>query len=261
MPKYQCPECEAVLRRAEAVAAGKKIRCPKCEAVFPANPLPDDEPAPEPAADPAAGYAVAGLPAKPTKPAYQDDDEDSNPYKVIKETGNEVKPEIHLGSLRDRFAKSKIGPAMFKTVLPSNWLLRLGLFSCVVAVFWFAFGVWPIVFCEATPLRPFIRPRVDIMLRATLMFSFGSIMCLGASRMHDLTSYTWSIIGACMALLIYVPLGILVALLILLILGPMGMLLAAAVMAMAFVGVWCLIVLMNPAVREGFRERAEEIPY
>jgi hypothetical protein len=255
MPKYQCPECEAVLRRAEAIAPGKKIRCPKCEAVFPANPLPDDEPAPEQA----AGYALAGAPAPKPKPV--EEEENSNPYRVIKETGDEPKQEIHLGSLRDKFAKSKIGPAMFKTVLPSNWLLRLGLFSCTVAVFWFGFALWPIVFCEATPLRPFIRPRVDLMLQATLMFCFGAVMCLGASKMHDLTSYAWSIIGACMALLIYVPSGILTALLLLLIFGPLGMLLAAAVLGLSLVGVWALIVLFNPLVREGFRERAEEVAY
>jgi hypothetical protein len=257
MPKYQCPECEAVLRRAEAIAPGKKIRCPKCEAVFPANPLPDDEPAPEAA----AGYALAGAAPEGPKPKPLPEEENSDPYRVIKETGDEPKPEIHLGSLRDKFAKSKIGPAMFKTVLPSNWLLRLGLFSCIIAVVWFAVALWPIVFCETTPLRPFIRPRVDMMLRATVMFSFGSIMCLGASKMHDLTSYTWAIIGSCMALLIYVPLGILVALLVLLIIGPLGMLLAAAILGLSFVGVWCLIVLFNPAVREGFRERAEEIAF
>jgi hypothetical protein len=258
MPKYQCPECEAVLRRAEAIAEGKKIRCPKCEAVFPAKALPDDEPAPEQA----AGYALAGGPPATAKPKPMlEEEENSDPYRVIKETGDEPKQEIHLGSLRDKFAKSKIGPAMFKTVLPSNWLLRLGLFSCVAAVFWFAYALWPIVFCEATPLRPFIRPRVDLMIRATIMFSFGGIMCLGASKMHDLTSYTWAIIGSCMALLIYVPLGIIVALLVLLIFGPMGMLLAAAILGLAFVGVWCLIVLFNPLVREGFKERAEELQY
>src|SRR3954465_8446226 len=137
---------------------------------------------------------------------------------------------------------------MYRTVVPSNWLLRLGLFSCSVAVFMFIYGIWPIIFCEANPIRPFIRPRVDIMLRAVFMFSFGGIMCLGASKMHDLTNYTWSIIGSIMALLIYVPLGIIVALLVLLLFGPMGMLLAAAILGLALVGVWCLIVLFNPLV-------------
>jgi len=259
MPKYQCPECEAVLRRANPIPAGKKIRCPKCEVVFPARELPEDE-----AAEEAEGYAVAGLPKSAKGSAAPADDEDeqgSTPYSVIKENEDEAKPEIHLGSLRDKFAKSKIGPAMYKTVIPANWLLRLGLFSCVCATFWFLIGVWPIIFCEAAPIRPFIRMRVDMMYKATLMFCFGGIMCLGASKMHDLTSYVWAIIGAIMALIIYIPVGIIVALFVILILGPMGMLIAALVMGLAFVGLWCLIVLMNKSVREGFTERAEEIPY
>src|SRR5262249_20310934 len=192
MPKYQCPECEAVLRRAEAIAPGKKIKCPKCEAVFPAKALPEDEPAPA-AAEGAQTYGVAGAKAEaPPKPPL-DDDENSDPYRVIRETGQDNKPEIYLGSLRDRFAKSKIGPAMYKTVIPSNWLLRLGLFTCIVAVIYFIVALFPIIFCEATPLRPFIRPRVNLMIHATFMFVFGGIMCTGAARMHDLTSYTWSI--------------------------------------------------------------------
>jgi hypothetical protein len=259
MPKYQCPECDAILRRAEAIPTGKKIRCPKCEAVFPARAMADDDD--ESVKEPAAGgYALAGQGKSAPKPAV-DHDDDGMPYAVIKESEDEVKPEIHLGSLRDKFAKSKIGPAMFRTVIASNWLLRLGLFSCVVAVFMFIYGVWPIIFCEANPIRPFIRPRVDIMLRATLMFSFGSIMCLGAARMHDLTNYALAIVGSIMALLIYIPAGILVALTVILLLGPAGMLIAALVMGLAFVGLWCLIVLMNKEVREGFKERAEEIAY
>ena len=253
MAKYQCPECQAVLRRAEAIAPGKKIRCPKCEAVFPAVLLADDAPAKEKA----EGYAVAGLPT-PAKPPVEEE-ENSNPYAVIKEAGEDIKPEIHLGTLRDRFAKSTIGPAMFKTVIPSNWLLRLGLFSCVVAVAMFIYGLWPIVFCEADPLRPFIRPRVTIMIEAAFMFTFGSIMCLGAAKMHELSSYTWSIIGSCMSMVIYVPAGLMVASFVLIILGPIGLLLAALILGLAFVGLWCLIVLFNAKVREGFKERAEEM--
>jgi hypothetical protein len=158
MPKYQCPECQATLRRAEAIPTGKKIRCPKCEAVFRAEAMPDDEPAQQAV----EGYAVAAAVAAPAKPV-EEEEEDGSPYTVIRETGEDIKPEIHLGSLRDKFAKSKIGPAMFKTVIPSNWLLRLGLFSCGVALFTFIYGLWPIVFCEANTSRPFIRPRVDIM--------------------------------------------------------------------------------------------------
>jgi hypothetical protein len=43
--------------------------------------------------------------------------------------------------------------------------------------------------------------------------------------------------------------------------GPLGLLVAALVSALGCVGLWCLIILMNKEVREGFKERAEEIPY
>lgn len=268
MPKYQCPECEAVLRRAEAIAPGKKIRCPKCEAVFPAKPMAEEA---EPAKEAAGAYAVLTPAAAPSPPAApkppEEEEENSNPYAVIKESGDEVKPEIHLGSLRDRFAKSKVGPAMYKTVMPSNYLLRLGLFSCAVAVFVFGYGLFPVIFCEANPLRPFIRPRVNIMLEATFMFILGAIMCAGASKMHDLTSYTWSIIGSIMAILIYVPLGILLFLTYVLVTIRAGMVnpyltgLVITITALSFAGVWCLIVLFNKQVREGFQERAEENQY
>ncbi|HEX3152542.1 MAG TPA: hypothetical protein VHR66_31005 [Gemmataceae bacterium] len=258
MPKYQCPECEAVLRRAEAIAPGKKIRCPKCEAVFPARAMADDEPEKEPAEE---GYAVAGLKKPAARPHQEDDGDDGLPYAVIKEGEDEVKPEIHLGSLRDKFAKSTIGPAMFRTVIPANWLLRLGLFSCIVATFNFILAIWPIIFCEANPIRPFIRPRVDMMLEATLIFAFGGIMCFGASKMHEVSSYPWAIVGSIMALIIYVPKGIMIGYKVVMWWGPAGMLIAALIMALACVGLWCLIVLMNADVRAGFKERAEELQY
>ena len=79
--------------------------------------------------------------------------------------------------------------------------------------------------------------------------------------MHDLTSYTWAIVGAVMALLIYVPRAVTTAIAMLLMFGPLGLLVAALVSALGCVGLWCLIVLMNKEVREGFKERAEEIPH
>jgi phage FluMu protein Com len=262
MPKYQCPDCEAVLRRAEAITPGKKIKCPKCQSVFAAKPLEDDEEE----ATAAKATATKGGPPKPpppppksSKPAA-DEDEEGGTYGVFKEKADEEeKEEMYFGSLRDRFAKSKVGPAMYITVVPSNWLLRLGLLTGVIAVAYFGFAVFPIVFCEATPSRPFIRPRVDMMLHATLMFIFSAVMCLGASAMHNLTSYTWAIIGAIMSLVIYIPTGIMLAMVVLVVLGPAGMLLAALAVGMALIGIWCIVILMNPKVKEGFKERAEQL--
>jgi hypothetical protein len=257
MPKYQCPECEAVLRRAEAIAPGKKIRCPKCEAVFPAKAMPDDEPEPAP-----EGYALAGQPKAAPKSAAVDDEEDSNPYSVIKESEDEVKPEIHLGSLRDKFAKSKIGPAMFKTVVPSNWLLRCGLITGVVAVFFFIFGIWPVIFCEANPSRPFIRPRVDIMIRAVILFVFAAITCLGAAKLHDLTSFAWAIVGAVMAVPAGIVTGALIARLVgNLILEYVPIVFGIIVVGYSAMGLWCMITALTGEVRAGFKERVEELEY
>lgn len=260
MPKYECPECQAVLRRAEAIPTGKKIRCPKCEAVFAAQPMAEDE---EPAKEPAAGYAVAApTPAPPKKtPTYED--EDSSPYTVIKESGEEVKPEIHLGSLRDRFAKSAIGPAMFRTVLPSNWLLRCGLLTCLLATFFFINGGFPIIFCEATTSRPFIRPKMDTMLEAVFLFACGGIMCIGTARLHDLTSFPWAIVGSVTA----VPGGILTAHLTVKFFDRLDLIPTIYLVGVFYViivgysaiALWCLIMTLLPDIRAGFKERAEEL--
>lgn len=261
MPKYQCPDCEAVLRRADAITPGKKIRCPKCQSVFAAKPMADDE---EEEKAPTGKGGPPKPPPPPTPPKAAntpttDDEESGGAYAVFNDKKDEeAKPDIYFGSLRDKFAKSKIGPAMYLTVLPSNWLLRLGLLSCVIAVAHFGFAVFPIVFCEATPIRPFIRPRVDMMIQSSFTFLFGAIMCAGASKMHNVSNYAMSWIGALMAIIIYVPTGIQIAIRVLIVLGPIGMLLAALALGMALIGVWCIIVLLNPAVKEGYRERAEQ---
>ena len=252
MPKYQCPECTAVLKRGEPVAAGKRLRCPKCEAVFSPKELPDDEAPAKPAKAPPpmpVAKKVAGI----------DDDDDGKAYTVLTEKSkDDDKPEMYFGSLRDRFAKSKVGPAMFLTVTASNWLLRLGLFSCVAAVALFIFGVWPLVFCEGTSVRAFIRPRVDIMLYACGMFFCGGVMCAGASKMHTVSNFPMAIIGSLMAIVVYVPTGILIAFTLLMMFGILGLVPSAFAILMSFIGLWCLIVLFNPKVREGFRSRTIE---
>ena len=50
-----------------------------------------------------------------------------------------------------------------------------------------------------------------------------------------------------------------IALLILIWFGPIGLIACLLDLALALVGLWCLIVLMQKDVKEGFKERAEEI--
>jgi DNA-directed RNA polymerase subunit M/transcription elongation factor TFIIS len=242
MPSYQCPECDSVLKRSTPIPDGKKIKCPQCEAVFKAKALPEDE---KKAPPPVAAAKKGG-----------DDEEEGGNYIFKDEKKEEKKEELYFGSLRDKFAKSNIGPAMFITVTPSNWLLRLGLGSCIAGLAIFIYGVFPLVFCEVLPVRPFIRPRMNIMLFATAVFIFGSIMAAGASKLHELTSMWQAIVGSVMALLIYIPAGILLMLILNDYLGEMyAYLIGGAVCGVALTGVWCIVTIFNPKVRLGFEER------
>lgn len=336
MPRYQCPECEAILKRDLAVPAGKKLKCPKCAFIFAPKALPEavkPEPAkkaeppklgpkkeepvglaapPAPVFQPAVGSAekvvededgIIGLAdlntaydqnagaiklafqptvggkdkvvededgaiglapetdspnikntAQKKKQEKDDEDEGAGNYGVLTEKKEDA-PEVNFGSLRDKFAKSKIGPAMYMTVGPSNWLLRLGLFSCTAAVLKAFYDVFPLIFCEVAPLRPFIRPQITLMLFDLIVFGLGAVMCSGASRLHDLGSFAWAIIGSVMAIVIYMPICIAAASILLLMFGPTGLMMAIAIGMISFVGVWCLIVIFKPAVREGFKER------
>jgi len=337
MPRYQCPECEAVLKRELAVPAGKKLKCPKCSFVFLPKELPDAAAKPEPAKKaapapppvPATVFVPAPPPAQAfqpavgskenvvedddgiiglasldapfvadtaNKPAFQpkvggkdmvvededgaiglapevaspniksaadkkkqekfDEDEGAGNYGVLTEKKEDA-PEVNFGSLRDKFAKSKIGPAMYLTVGPSNWLLRLGLFSCLCAIGKAFYDVFPLIFCEVAPLRPFIRPQITFLLQDFVVFCLGAVMCTGASRLHDLRSFTMAIVGSVMAIVIYMPICIAAASLLLLMFGPPGLMMAIAIGCISFVGVWCLIVIFKPEVREGFKERQE----
>src|SRR2546430_2009719 len=108
MPQYTCPKCTTTLKRAEPLAAGKKIRCPRCETVF----APDG-----------AGAAKAAVAAK-----AKSEEEDRNPYTVVEEKAEdealkEEKERAARGLVKDRYKKSKRGPALKEVVVPSNFLL------------------------------------------------------------------------------------------------------------------------------------------
>ncbi|WP_020472105.1 hypothetical protein [Zavarzinella formosa] len=288
MPRYQCPECEAILKRAEAVPAGKKLKCPKCAFVFAPKALPEEPkeetiglagepppPPPKPAAkkvvyedeDGPIGLAADPVDDKPKAPtaaqkkeekAAEEEEDSKGQYGVLTEKKEEAAPEINFGSLRDKFAKSKVGPAMYLTVNASNWLLRLGIFSCICAIAKAFFDIFPLIFCEVSPIRPFIRPQITLLIFDFIVFCLGGVMCAGASRLHDLRSFTMAMIGSIMAIVIYMPICIMAAGFFILLFGPAGLMMAVAIGLISFVGVWCIIVMLKPAVREGFKERAEQ---
>src|SRR5256885_667419 len=96
MHQYTCPKCKSILKRQEPVPPGKKMKCPKCQTIF-----------------------------APHKAAAKDDEEDTNPYKVVEDAEaedllREEKTRAAMGRVKDPYKKSARGPAQAKCVQPSG---------------------------------------------------------------------------------------------------------------------------------------------
>lgn len=216
MPEYTCPECATVLRAAAAPPAGKKVRCKKCEAVF--VPVKEilpfkEEPPPKPA------EAPIGL---------KDDEDDVNPYAVVKddelEAENEERKRASAGAIIDKGKRSARGPAMALLVMPSNLLIAEGFLTFVGGIIVALYGVWPLVFTEVSASEDDYMEQLPIFLFGVVLIVWGLLICLGASRMQALESYTWAMVGAVLGIL---PL---------------------------LVGIFAVAMLRNPKVIAGFEE-------
>jgi uncharacterized Zn finger protein (UPF0148 family) len=246
MPQYTCPECKSVLKRAEPLPAGKKIKCPSCGAIF--------APSGDGAAKAVPAKAAAGA-AAAKKPI--DDDIDRNPYAVRtddeeSDTAQREKRRAAAGIIADRFKKSARGPAQGEVVRPANFLLATGIINAIVCIVIAIIAIFPLVF------RDFYSPKLEegqkysdlekdgkpkkmvdpVKWRATVIqssimigsasFSFiwCAFVCVGAHRMHTLDSYGWAMTGAIMGIFLL----------------PM------------VTGIWALVTLRNPKVVAGFHE-------
>jgi predicted Zn finger-like uncharacterized protein len=195
MAQYRCPECEAVLRPKQEIAPGKKVRCPKCETIFEAKPIVEA---------PAPAKAKAKAPAKPDPkpaPVVADDEEDNagGIYVVVKDTGEKA-PELTFGDIRDKYPKSNKGPAMAKTVGTSNLILMGGIVVCIAAIAMFLVPVFRFVF-YAEEVTPDERIRNFWLLGGgVLLFIYGCMICLGASKLQNLESYPLAMTGCVMAI-------------------------------------------------------------
>jgi DNA-directed RNA polymerase subunit M/transcription elongation factor TFIIS len=227
MYKYQCPECEAVMKRALRVEEGKKIRCPKCETIFKAVPLSDSN----------ADSKKARVPdKKATVPT--DDEEEGGSYGVVEEQVDTVvearKKEVTFGSLRDKYPKSKRGPAMAKTVTPSNCILFCGALTGIAAIIYICWGLWPFIFSEQAPTGRAATIRISLVVSGVLLFVIAALICHGGSKLHTLESYNWAMAGSILCILFGV--------------GPFG--LAA--------GIYGIVTLRDEEVLAGFEETADK---
>ena len=161
------------------------------------------------------------------KPKPADDDDDANPYGVLKESEEEVrlaeKNKPVFGDIADKFKKSFRGPAQMMLVLPTNLLIATGSIAGFGGLFVIVVGVFPLVFTDAPPSDEEYGERLVIMFIGFVLMIWGMLVCLGASKMQSLESYAWALAGA--------VLGI-----------PM------------LAGIFALIALRDPRVRAGFEE-------
>jgi len=193
MPKYQCPECEAILRRETAVPEGKKIKCPKCESLFKPKPMQE--------ADDERDKVKKTVKAAPKSAAVDDEDDDEGgAYEVVSNKDEPKKKDVHYGSLRDKFKKSKRGPAMAKMCSLSNGMVLIGLATGVVGLLGVIAGLWPFIFSQPgeEPHGSRARNKILQILSCVFVFGYASCICYGGSKMHDLKSYGWSMAASIM---------------------------------------------------------------
>ena len=227
MPRYRCPECKAVIERGEPVPAGKRLRCPKCETVFaPAVKKPKEEPLP---------IAIVEddgqkLDERAIKPIDGNDDNDRDPYAVINEK-EEEREVVEYGELRGKFAVSYRGPALALVTEPANFLVGAGLtfaILCCVGVF---VAVFPFIYSTEQLSGGEVRAQIFKAVGSCVGIAWGVLICIGASRMQTLESTTWAWIGAVM--------------------GVFPLLL----------GIFAIIVLCDPIVKQGFEETQSNPDY
>jgi hypothetical protein len=260
MPVYSCPECGAQLRSANPVPAGKKLRCPKCETVF----------AP-------AGKVKAQAAAPPSVQAVSAESEDH--YGVVKdEVNHEANALRAFDPIKDRFKISARGPALALIVKPSTWLLRVGVTTCLMALVGVMFAIWPMIFKVEDVAPPdknarFKGPdatgrkfkeltpeqyREQWMMLAVSIFQFGwgSVICAGASKMHELKAYPLAMITSIMSL---ASPGLLLGIFLLMsaLADNDTFLVLPAVLLIGLsvpLSIWCIATLRNPKVLAGFAE-------
>ena len=259
---YKCPnpDCGTTLKTATQPAVGKTVKCPKCTKPFvpepaggagtpkttgegapagkPAKPGAKPAPAktgakPEPAKAEAKGSEPPKAEAAPApKSPFADDDEEDQEsikkgYGVVKETEEELeaaeKNKPKFGEVQDKFKKSARGPAQALLVTPSNLLILMGLLVLVGGCLVFLIGAWPLLFNDAPPGEEEMQEAMETMFYGMILFIWGALVCYGASHMHELGSYAWSMAGSILG----VPL---------------------------IVGIYGIVMLQNPEVKAGFEE-------
>ena len=159
-----------------------------------------DEKTPARAAKPAAARPAAAKPAAPPPAKVDHEDDDTEAYGVIKESEEELriaeKNKPKFTDVKDKFKRSLRGPAMALLVMPSNLLIAEGALTGLFGVGSVIVGIWPLVFTDAPPSDEEIAEQLVTIFVGLVAFTWGALICLGASRMQNLDSYAWALAGS-----------------------------------------------------------------
>ena len=138
---------------------------------------------------------VAAAPIPPV-----DDDDDVNPYGVVKESEEEQKlaqkNKPVFGAVRDKFKRSARGPAAALMVMPSTLLLGQGVLTSFVGLAMLLIGLFPLIFNDAPPSDEEVAETMYYILFGIVAFIWGGIVCFGSYQMSTIGSYPWAFVGA-----------------------------------------------------------------
>lgn len=273
MPIYPCPECETPIKKKEPLEAGKKLKCPECGHIF----------APGRAVAPAK---KAAAPPPPEAPRNRFDDEGPANYGLVEDVEtkeNEKERGKAFGPIKERFERSKRGPAVLLVVKPSNILLLWGCVACIMGLTTGLVATWDMIFkreiVEEKQKKSLydvgdkkskykelstdeFRERLLWLAGGVAYFCWGAVVCGGASRMHEVRTYWFAMLGSVMGFLCPVlPLGILLAMMAydtdqppdMAYMGPAIICMAAGLPITA----WCVSTLLKEPVKLGFADDEE----
>ncbi|MGL4423776.1 MAG: hypothetical protein ACRCZF_24185 [Gemmataceae bacterium] len=181
----------------------------------------------KPVKKPAAAAPPPPPPPKKELPPGMTDD-DANPYGVVTDEDTEEqkrqKKKVNFAGTADKVRKSARGPAMALLVLPSNLLIAEGALTLIMGIVTFVWALFPLVFTDVSANEEEIAEQAIWMIFGIMLGTWGCMICLGASKMQNVDSYTWAMVGA--------VLGI----------------------APLLVGIFAIVALRDPRVIAGFEE-------
>ena len=225
MPSFSCPSCGATMSSAQPIPAGKKVKCRACETVF--DPAAVAVPRPGQAMPAKKAAAAKAAAPKPVVPPVEVDD-DAKPFAVLKEEDTaemiEAKKRVNFAGTAAKYKKSARGPAMSLLIMPSNLLIAEGVLTFIGGILIFLRFMWPLLFTEIEASDEEIAENIPFMLLGIMVVGWGTLICWGASKMQNVESYTWAMVGAVLGL------------------------------APLLVGIFAIIMLRNPKVIAGFEE-------